>query len=139
MGSELRSLRYGYNDYPNFLAGTIATRVWEDLRIAASNSSYTEDEINRFIKGHPEFKSLPGAERLNKFKYDRINDLVGTTIPYYMGGDGYSKVLSICSNEKRQRLYDLLELTRKFLHVSHVDVLPTERYIGKNISVLGQR
>ncbi len=123
-------VKKAYPSFPDFLAGCIATRVLQSLRIASCNFDYDSADIDRFVEGHPAFVGLQQKERDVRFKYDRIIGLE-ETIPFYTIGDGY-KLLEGADPQRREKLVSFLEMARKLIYTSYI-MPPLEKYRGKKI------
>lgn len=119
-----------YPSFPDFLAGCVATRVLQSLRIASCNMDYDSADVERFVEDHPTFKDLPTKDRDVRFKYDRIIEL-NETIPFYTIGDG-NKLLGSANTQRRERLNEFLEMVRNLITVAYI-MPPLERYRGKKI------
>ncbi|GEM_PF-5037304 len=125
-----KSVQRAYPSFPDFLAGCIATRVLQSLRIASCNFDYDSSDVERFVVGHPTFHGLLQKERDVRFKYDRIIEL-GETIPFYTIGDGF-KLLEGAHPQRREKLVSFLEMARKLIYTSYI-MPPLEKYRGKKI------
>ncbi len=125
---DQRDVKEGYPDFQDFLVGCIATRMFQDIRIAASNGYYLEKERERFTDGHPDFDDLKKPQQEALFKYDRILDMEGA-IPFYAVRDGFNTVLK--GSPKREDLKEFLEMGRDFINFTYVSSPEVERYVGK--------
>lgn len=125
----------GYPDYKKFFIGTLATRVVEDIRIASTNITYTDEEINNFTEGHPRFDTLCPEERAYQFRRDRIDDL-RSMIAYYTYGGGYSQ-LQHCDQKRVTDLMRFLDLTNRLISCLHIGAERPKKYIGKPVRSLG--
>jgi len=116
------------------LAATMAMRILQNIRIASTNSTYTEEEIRRFVDGHPSYDDLPSRARQWMFKRDRVADL-RLMLPYYAYGEGYNTVLA--QSKHRDNVRKLCDLTWQLMSRTYIDVPYEKRYSGKRIDELG--
>ncbi len=124
--------------YPNpvdFLVGCIASRLLWDIRISASNSDYSDDEIERFTRNHPDFKHLGKEDKRNRFREDRIAD-IRDMLPFYAFGPGMNEVLAGATQESREALREILVRVKDFFSRTYIDSAAEQRYRGIDVSEL---
>ncbi len=134
--NKQEGVKKAYPSFPDFLAGCIATRVMQSIRIASRNMDYESADVERFTEGHPAFEGYSSTkERDVRFKYDRIISLE-ETIPFYTIGDG-NALLSGAHKARKEKLNEFLEMVRHLIHSTYI-MPPLERYRGKGAEVLGR-
>ena len=135
---RVSGIREAYPNPLDFLIGCMATRLLQDIRISASNSDYSDYEIKRFTKDHPDFAQLGQEEKRNRFREERIAD-IQDMIPFYMFGPGMNKVFFDATPDRREALRDILYLVRNFLHRTYVDSVAQQSYRGIDMDELTKR
>lgn len=132
---ELLNIHGSYEDYPDFFAGCIATRIYDNLRIAAINSTYSDEDIDRFVEDYPPFDGLNRPDKNQKFKSDRLDDST-KVITHYTLDDGRN-IIARATPRKQEAFARLMGVVDDFLHVTKITAPVTEKYRGKPYDQLG--
>lgn len=124
----------------DFLIGYLVTRIDEDLRIAGSNTDYSDQEIDRFVCGHPGFEDLSRNEKAYRFKRDRIEDIDKVIWHYeYGGGQIFTKDKSRVSKKKQLKFSQFAKKVEDFLYQTKISMEKAEPHRGKPPEKLGSK